>query len=302
MKTNTCECADHACSAHTGKDCTAQATQTLTRVDFAGTPRVAFCDACASDAMESGVFGTDEDEPEDFAELDAFRKLPATIERAKALRANWRKFESFGWHGRPDDADAFGIVYTHNRDSGLLEQSNAEAIAKAMRPFLGVEDESNKTQAMEEDHNHWACGWVKGYAIRCLDEDGNATRAVATWFQLQDRIANYPLLDEEDHSQKEYDATLENIRQCAHGLLCDDAREGWEGEAFSWFWENEQSEVENHDGNGGYPDGMAMRRCLVALALLDEDEARDDEREAMAEVKRERARNQPGQRRLEFPS
>ena len=51
------------------------------------------------------------------------------------------QFDSFSWDrsNEIDDADQFCLVYTHNRDSGLLDQSNAEAIRQAMKPFLDRE-------------------------------------------------------------------------------------------------------------------------------------------------------------------
>lgn len=52
-----CECADHACPAHPGVNCQDFSQHVVRRVDFAGEPRVRFCDPCFEDAMESGLFG-----------------------------------------------------------------------------------------------------------------------------------------------------------------------------------------------------------------------------------------------------
>lgn len=51
-----CECADGKCPVHTGHDCTALSTCTLYRSDMDDKSGVRFCEACAADAMESGVF------------------------------------------------------------------------------------------------------------------------------------------------------------------------------------------------------------------------------------------------------
>lgn len=55
-------------------------------------------------------------------------------EAAQKAAGNWQRFSSFIWWRERDiaDADQWGIIYTHNRDSGLLDQSNAEFIRKAM--------------------------------------------------------------------------------------------------------------------------------------------------------------------------
>jgi hypothetical protein len=63
-------------------------------------------------------------------------------EAAKQAAGNWGKFECFAWHRAWDieDADSFAIVYTKNRDSGLLDQSNHAAISKALEPFTDGDD------------------------------------------------------------------------------------------------------------------------------------------------------------------
>ena len=56
MKNIQCECIDKLCSVHTGTECQKQATTKLRRIDFVDQPACYFCDACANDAFESGVF------------------------------------------------------------------------------------------------------------------------------------------------------------------------------------------------------------------------------------------------------
>lgn len=97
---------------------------------------------------------------------------------AKAAAGNWREFVCFAWHRRPDDADNWTIVYSHNRDSDLLDQSNAAAIDKAMEPFLGGD-------VVVEHHHHWACGWIDGYSIRVFRR-GRITKAFRTYHALKD--------------------------------------------------------------------------------------------------------------------
>ena len=59
-----------------------------------------------------------------------------------------------------DDPDNWAIIYTHNRDSGLLDQSNADAIAEAMEPFTDGDD----PDVVMESHDHWAVGHVDGFS------------------------------------------------------------------------------------------------------------------------------------------
>ena len=72
---------------------------------------------------------------------------------AREARGNWQEFDSFGWHDTPEGAEDWAIVYTHNRDSELLDQSNAAEIDKALAPFMEEED----ADVRAEHHGHWAC-------------------------------------------------------------------------------------------------------------------------------------------------
>src|SRR3970282_1493958 len=103
---------------------------------------------------------------------------------------NWRKFESFGWHDRPEDAERWAIVYTHNRDSGMMALRNASVYGAALRASEFEND------GQREHHGHWACGWVGGYAIRVRDDMLQLTPAWLKYCELHIAEAEYPLLDE----------------------------------------------------------------------------------------------------------
>lgn len=190
------------------------------------------------------------------------------------LRGNWKKFESFGWHDQPEDADNWCLVYTHNRDSGLVEQSNAIQIEAALAPFLDIHKEENDNDVVREDHSHWAVGWVKGYAIRVFKEEdsGEVTEAFRKWVELSVSLADYPLLNESHYSQLEYEAALEAIRQVGDRLVRlfggKWAPKNWESRVFSWLWEHNQEALENRDDQGAYPSEDAVREALKALKLL----------------------------------
>jgi hypothetical protein len=186
---------------------------------------------------------------------------------AKEAAGNWRKFESFSWHFKPEDADQWCLVSTHNRDSGLMDQSNTAAIAEEMKPFVEPDD----GDAMNMRSGHWLCGWVDGYAIRVY-RDGKATDAFRKWCELQERLANYPLLDEEDYSKRQHEAALEHIADAGRRMVIGSAPEDWPGRVFSWLWDNEQEECEDHDDKGAYPSEESVRRALADLELCQADE------------------------------
>ena len=58
---NPCECVDKNCSSHRGKTCASYSAKTiLHRVDMDDVSGTMFCPPCADDAMESGLFRTED--------------------------------------------------------------------------------------------------------------------------------------------------------------------------------------------------------------------------------------------------
>ena len=54
---------------------------------------------------------------------------------AHEAAGNWKKFDSFAWYEKPEDAEKWCVVYTKNRDSDCLEESNAAAIDEMMAKY-----------------------------------------------------------------------------------------------------------------------------------------------------------------------
>jgi hypothetical protein len=190
-----------------------------------------------------------------------------TIEdAARAAVGNWKRFNCFVWDRLHDldVPDAWAIIYTNNRDSGLLDLSNADAIAGAMEPFTVGDD----PDVVFESHTHWAVGHVDGFSIRVI-KDGEITEAFKAYHDFAERLAQYPILDESDYGEREYVATIENIAESAWHLRHEyHLPEGWEGDVYSWLGENRQRAVENRDDRGGYPEEDDLRAAFEALGYL----------------------------------
>ena len=77
-----------------------------------------------------------------------------------------------------------------SRDSDCLEESNFYSMLSA----LG--GESDTVQVVRE--SHWAVGWVEWIAIH--ESDFDALRAADG---MQERLEDYPILDESDFSERE---------------------------------------------------------------------------------------------------
>ena len=188
-----------------------------------------------------------------------------TIEDAASEAAgNWRTFTCFVWDRARDldDPDAWAIIYTHDRDSGLLDLSNAHAIAKAL---TAVQRRATEPDVVFESHGHWAVGHVDGLSIRVF-KGGEITDAFRTYHGLAERLADYPILDESDYGEREYVATVENIADAAWRLKGEyDLPDGWECDVYSWLSEHRQRAVENRDDRGGYPEEDDLRAAFEAL-------------------------------------
>ena len=184
-------------------------------------------------------------------------------EAAQQAAGNWQRFSCFVWWRERDipDAEKWSIIYSHNRDSGLLDQSNAAVITKAMKPFT----EGDDPDVVFESHSHWAVGHVDGFSIRVYRR-GRITKAFRTYHELERRMADYPLLDETDYSNREYEATLENFPLAAWKLKNDfELPEGWEGDVYSWLSEHRWNAIENVDDQGGWPSEEELTEAFDAL-------------------------------------
>lgn len=185
-------------------------------------------------------------------------------EAAQNAAGNWQRWDSFAWFRdseweRPED---WFIYYGHHRESGLLEQSNSEQISKSLQPFI----DDDAPNVIEEDHSHWAVGWIKGWSVRVY-RDGQITEAFKVLHGLLERLSNYPILCEHHYSEMELEATWENIPLAAAGIKDDyeDLPDDWADQVYQWLSDNRCNALENLDDQGGWPDESDLRDAFDAL-------------------------------------
>ena len=182
---------------------------------------------------------------------------------AQAAVGNWKTFEYHAWYRADDltDADNWCVVFTHHRDSGLLDQSNAVAIKAALDTFT----KGKNPDLAAEHHDHWMCGWMEGFSIRVFKR-GRITTAFRRWHELAQRLDRCSVLNEQDYSRREYEATLQNLPDAAWRLRQEyDLPEGWEPVVYDWLAGNDDDAVENRDDRGGYPSEEQLRAAFGAL-------------------------------------
>ena len=184
-------------------------------------------------------------------------------EAAADSTGNWKRMDSFMWFRASEltDADNWAVIYTHHRDSGLLDQSNASVIRKALKAFT----ETDNPDVVFESHSHFLVGHIDGFSIRVFKR-GRITKAFRKYHELAEQMDCYPILDEDDYSRREYEATYENIPLAAGSLQHEyELPEDWHSEVFSWLSENNESSLESRDDQGGWPSEEELKAAFTAL-------------------------------------
>ena len=195
------------------------------------------------------------------------------------LRSLLKRPSDFGYNGNPEMFISWSlgpVILT--RDSDILTESNYHAIVKRLESFPEYED----LWAIEEC-SHWAVGWVKHLTFQVFDDTGNVSPIVAVLIDIHNELCDYPLLDEDDFSEREYDAAIENIKDACRYWQYDDLSnddlnlpENYEYALYSWFSDNNYGAIENKDGRGGWPNDTDLYPAFFALGYLAEENEEDD--------------------------
>ena len=97
---------------------------------------------------------------------------------------------------------------------------------------------------------------------------GEITPAFQRYHELATAMEEYPILDESDYSEREYEATLENIPIAGWRLQNEyELPDDWVGQVYSWFSDNDQSAIENTDDQGGWPTEEQLAEAFTALGF-----------------------------------
>jgi hypothetical protein len=166
-----------------------------------------------------------------------------------------------------EDLTGYYTIYSHNRDSTLLDESNWDSLVKQFE----------KNKRFEIHHfNHWACGWVEALMI---DGQRMTVKDYTEILEIINKLEDYPLLDETDYSKREYESTLENIKGELHSATFnyDESDEYKKMESddlahkvYSWLSNNDPEQLEIRDDNGGYPTTESISKALLSLNLIKE--------------------------------
>jgi len=121
--------------------------------------------------------------------------------------------------GLDDRQDWLVLGVSQNRDSDCLDQSNFDCALKE----LGGESDYVEVHRFR----HWGPGWIEIILIK-----PTAKKTIAKAEDIERALADYPILDDEDYSRREYDEAIEIIEDCSPTLR-DDRPEDWASKIFN---------------------------------------------------------------------
>jgi hypothetical protein len=146
------------------------------------------------------------------------------------------------------------------RDSNVFEESNFQAALK----ILGGESETVEVHRF----GHWGPGWFEIIIVH----PGRVDQVE----EMQRRLENYPVLDEEDLSMREHEWSYEYLEQQASEMIKDIIKDSFGGEwmdvLFRKIWEVHPGGGHN-DGDGDYWDDKDVREIIKSLGWLDTPES-----------------------------
>ena len=157
-----------------------------------------------------------------------------------------------------DILDNWVFFTLDNRDSDILAQSNADAIVAELEQWKGQD-------VIFGTASHWGFGWVDFAFVRPYDEHGHLTLAMLSLAEMHCALSEYPILDEEDFSRREYERQLESIREELLWCIDDDlASVDWERQVFGVIWDSHlQYDVFDEDYNlTGPATKVGLQACL----------------------------------------
>ena len=188
-------------------------------------------------------------------------------EAAKELVGNWLQFDCFSWDRSQRTRRCGSILSCIHATIGTANWPNSRTpkrFAEAMAPVPGPE-----TLRCVRGTPRPLGSRLVSMALRFVSiAVAESPRAFRTYHELQQRLADYPVLDEDDYSHRVYEATLENIADSAWRLKREyDLPSDWAFQTYRWLSDHDCSEIENDDDRGGYPSELWLRRAFDGLGF-----------------------------------
>lgn len=152
-------------------------------------------------------------------------------EAAQAVAGNHYRIPHFAWDARPDDGDLWMLYHTKHVESDALTESNHFAILKALP------ETEDRVAWQVFDHFVYGGNAIDAVAIRVYTEtplgstlpegDGTFTMQNGVFYRkeitdefrtfhgLMERMEGYPVLDEEDWTEREEVRAIQTLKDAA---------------------------------------------------------------------------------------
>ena len=109
------------------------------------------------------------------------------------------------------------VLLSHSRDSRILEESNWYSAIKIL--------DEKKAEYQIIRSSHWLCGWVEMIIIHENNQD-----SIDIGNDILEQIEKYPVLDDSDFSDREWEAISEladQIQKDIENLDTGESLKGW---------------------------------------------------------------------------
>jgi len=187
---------------------------------------------------------------------------PSQADVSEALRMP----SDFGYHGDLPIGKTWSLgPMILNRDSGPLEQANAQSVRTAFTEAFGEESEDNGWTVTR--CNHWAVGWVEHLSFKAIDENGGPSVQFVEMLRLNAEVEENVVLDEDLLCQLEHESLIEYLEWNATRWLSDSVPDDWP-EVLA----REVSAEVIHESGGVYIPETIIINALRKLEWLDEQE------------------------------
>ena len=182
--------------------------------------------------------------------------LATRLEAARAFLADYRTGTGFVYYGDLPLGETWAFMLARHRDSDTVEQSNWHVIHTDMAERFPDD--------IEVVHcSHWAVGWIDHLAVRLLDDAEALTDAGHAILEWKEQLDDYPVADETDHSEREFDALWDNFEfDLTEHPVRDNLPDDWKRQVF------DQSDPAYNGGDWPNEYAQDLRDALVSLGFL----------------------------------
>jgi len=171
-----------------------------------------------------------------------------------------------------ESAARFQLHYTDIPEGEEDQWAMLEGTQKGMMTHRDISNMEVVLEALEKYPDQVVRARGGERAVKVLEPDGSLTPAGEELQGFMGALMDYPVLDDEEVSRREYEETIDNIDQEGWGSVREDAPEDWAKQVFSWLWENNQTALEPDETGVAWVPEEEIREALDALGYLERDE------------------------------